>query len=146
MLCFTVSQVIRVMRDFGVDLDSNTTRTLLRFLVHTQPSSDLTWKIVRRLYRDKGAALTHIECIAATSLLLRRFPTENKIVSLSMPLYRSENYLVAYPGSLAKVCMCVCTRCMYVCTFLVCVCTVLYFCMCESICMLAFTTAILVAM
>jgi hypothetical protein len=95
---------MRLMREFGVDLEPSTTRTLLRFLVHTQPASELTWKIIHRLYRDKGAQVTHIECIAATVLLLQRLPRDDRaIVTLARPLYRSENYLFVYPGALTEV-------------------------------------------
>ena len=38
------------MRESNVSLEASTTRTLLRFLVHTQPTSDITWKIVRYAY------------------------------------------------------------------------------------------------
>jgi hypothetical protein len=99
------TEVMRLMRESGVELETSTTRTLLRFLVHTQPKSEITWKIVRRLYRDKSFPVCHIELVALSALLLRRLSSQrnNNAFALATPLYRSENYLFVYPGALTHI-------------------------------------------
>ena len=68
-----------------------------------QPSSEITWKIVRRLYRDKAYPVCHVELVALTALLLRRLSAHRAAFALAAPLYRSENYLFVYPGALTHI-------------------------------------------
>lgn len=94
------TEIMSLMQEYGVELEPSTIRTLLRFLVFTQPKSDITWKILRRLYRDKSMEICHIECVAITSLVLRRLPpnaANYEAFSLSKPMYRSPHYLTVFP-------------------------------------------------
>jgi hypothetical protein len=94
------TEIMSLMQDYGVELEPSTIRTLLRFLVLTQPKSDVTWRILRRLYRDKSMEICHIECVAITSLILRRLPpnaANYEAFNLSQPMYRSPHYLTVFP-------------------------------------------------
>jgi hypothetical protein len=97
------TEIMGLMREADVQLETSTSRTLLRFLVHTQPSSDITWKMLRRIYRDKSFPVCHIELVALSLILLKRIPNHRSAFTLASPLYRTENYLFVYPSALTTV-------------------------------------------
>ena len=98
------TEVMSLMRQSEVPLDDQTMQTLLRFLVHTNDlESEVLWKLVGRLFRDKEAVVGHVECIAMTHLLLQRIDPSRRLVAIARPIYRSENYLFIYPTSLDKM-------------------------------------------
>ena len=100
------TEVMRLMRTAGVELEAGTMRTLLRFLVYTDPSADLTWRILRRMSRDKTMVMTHIECTALTYLVLRRL-RDMPGVQIARPMYKTDNYLFIYPSALSHIVDCV---------------------------------------
>jgi hypothetical protein len=100
------TEVIHLMREAQVDMDESSMRTLLRFLVYTDPDTELTQRILRRVHRDRSIQVSHIECISLTSVMMRRVPEmqqgqgEGRIF-LARPLYKSPNYLFVYPAALS---------------------------------------------
>jgi len=45
------TEVMRLMREANVDFEDGTMRTLLRYLVFSQPESELTGRILKRMHR-----------------------------------------------------------------------------------------------
>ena len=81
-------------------------RTLLRFLIYTDQDSDLTQRILKRFAKDRKIQVSHIECVALTSVLLRRVPELQQgdgRIYLARPMYKSPNYLFIYPGTLSYI-------------------------------------------
>lgn len=100
------TEVMRLMREAQVDMDESSMRTLLRFLVYTESDTDLSGRILKRMYLDKSTTISHIECVSLTSLMLRRLPDMQlgaDRIQLSRPLYRSSNYLFVYPEALSYI-------------------------------------------
>jgi hypothetical protein len=88
----------------GVELEDGVMRTLLRFLVYTDPDAELARRIIRRLHKDKSLKITHIECTALTYACLRRLKGSGGFgVSIARPMYKAENYLFVYPAGLTQM-------------------------------------------
>ena len=51
------AEVVRLMREANVEFEDGTMRTLLRYLVYSQPESELTSRILKRLHRGGFKAL-----------------------------------------------------------------------------------------
>jgi hypothetical protein len=62
-------------------------------------------RILKKLYRDKNIPVNHVECIALTSLIVNSITNndDSNLVSLTKPLYKSENYLTVNPRSLDEI-------------------------------------------
>lgn len=99
------TEVVRLMREAGVEFDDGTLRTLLRYLVYSQPHSELTARITSRLHKDKTLAITHIECAALTLHMLRRLgPVHGaKTIVMTKPVYQAEAYILLYPEAFAHI-------------------------------------------
>jgi hypothetical protein len=98
---------MRLMQAANVELEPSTMRTLLRFLVRSEPLSDITWKIIKRIYREKDYPMCHIEAEALTIIILKR----TSIISIApyksgIPLYKDDNYLEVVPKALPQVRSC----------------------------------------
>lgn len=98
------SEVLQLMRESGAAADDETVRLLLRFLVLTQPRSQQLQRVLRRLRRLPEQAVSHVECVAVTALLLGRLRGASRsAMRLAAPLYRHENYLLLYPEGLLQL-------------------------------------------
>jgi hypothetical protein len=106
------TEILGLMQSSGIELDlkvdPDTTRILLQFALEIPSTKQITNRIFKKLYRDKKIPISHIECISLTSLILNTLNSINDevdtgVLSLSKPLYKSENYLVANPRSLDKL-------------------------------------------
>lgn len=97
-------EVLGCMQESGAELQEDTQRTLLRFLVHTEPRGDSTWRVLRRLYRDKALQVGHVECTALSLILMSLLPLiPYDAICIARPRYRSENYLFVYPKAIAQI-------------------------------------------
>ena len=120
-----------LMRLAGVEMDNISLETLLRFLVHVEcvervppqevdavgrsdsegdgldddeSNSATLQRVIHKLNTDKSLAITHVECVAVTALLLnRRIRSELRLVFLSKPIYKQENFLFVFPSTTDKV-------------------------------------------
>jgi len=122
--CF--SALLREIQKADVTLDFDTTQTVVQFLVDTEPSGELTWRMLARLVRvgsvpGTADARTHIDthahthhgpdasfiqCAALTSLLLQSVGSRSDVpcpVETTEPLYESEKYLHVWPRQLSGV-------------------------------------------
>jgi len=99
------TEVMRLMRTAGVELEESTLRTLLRFLVFTDPTANLTTRILRKMSQDKKTKVTHIECTALAALVLRRISNSGGMpgVQLARPMYKADNWLFVYPSALSHM-------------------------------------------
>ena len=97
------TEVMQLMRMSGTELDDGTMRTLLRFVVYTDPDAELGKRIMRRFARDKSLDIQHIECTALTYSLLRNRVKKLPGLDLARPMYKNENYLFVYPAALSHM-------------------------------------------
>jgi hypothetical protein len=97
------TEVMQLMSLSGTELDDGTMRTLLRFLVYTDPDAELGKRIMRRFARDKSLDIQHIECTALTYSLLRNRVKKLPGLDLARPMYKNENYLFVYPAALSHI-------------------------------------------
>lgn len=88
-----------LMRRCGVDLENNSLQTIMRFLVYSKHNPDLLSKLAKRMYLDRSVYLTHIECIALSTIVLQQISGSNRCISLAKPAYHSANYLVVFPDT-----------------------------------------------
>jgi hypothetical protein len=96
------SEMLTLLQQSNTELRHSTMRTILRFLVMTEPYSDTSWKLIRKIYKSKEYDITHIEVIALTSLILKRVVHQG-VYLLTKPLYRYENFLLIIPNALTTV-------------------------------------------
>ena len=92
-----------LMRKCGMDLDNESLQTLLRFLVHSDHNDDLKYKLIRRMYTDKAIKISHLECIALTTMLNTKLQFWNRHLKVATPIYKSQNYLFVFPEAHKKV-------------------------------------------
>lgn len=120
-----------LMRLAGVEMDNISLETLLRFLVHIEcvekvppqevgsldrsdrddnddnddeSNSATLQRVINKLNTDKSLRISHVECVAVTALLLaRRIQSDLRLVFLSKPLYKHENFLFVFPSTTDKV-------------------------------------------
>ena len=81
----------------------STMRSLLIFLLHNQPRGELTWRTLKKLYRDKALEVGYTECAAISALLLKRIKVSPKSFALARPHYKSKNYLHVFPPAFSLV-------------------------------------------
>ena len=115
-----------LMQLAGVEMDSISLETLLRFLVHIEcveknppqeigagnredrdddeSNSATLQRVIHKLNTDKALRITHVECVAVTALLLKlRLQSEFRLVFLSKPIYKQENFLFVFSSTTDKV-------------------------------------------
>jgi len=97
------SELLSLLQHSGHELQHSTMRTILRFLVVTEPFSDTSWKLIRKIYKSKEYEICHIEVIALTKVILNRVANYKGVFSLLLPLYKYENYLFIVPNALTTL-------------------------------------------
>lgn len=100
----SVPQVMRMMRECGVSLESGTMYSLLRFLVTTRANNDMLLKLIGRIARDETYDVTHIECLSMTLYLVdRRISRGSSPFRYSSPRFSHINYLLVNHGHMSEV-------------------------------------------
>jgi hypothetical protein len=99
-------ELLRIMRQHGVELHASNVKQLLKFLVKSKEDNAATMKILRMIYdqSDNTLKVERVELVMMTTVLLRAMKQSPNLLSSAIVNGRmGSNYLSVFPATLVEV-------------------------------------------
>lgn len=103
LLLYFAEQILQLMRKCQMDLESQSIKTLLRFLLYTSYHAEHCWKLIKRVKKDGNVDVSHMELVAMSYAINRKIPDSCKFLAVNKASHASPNYLHVFPNTLHMV-------------------------------------------
>lgn len=104
-------QMLQLMRSCKMELDDETTLTLMRFLLYTNFHGEHCVELVKRVHRTPALRLSHQECVAMSFAVNRHIHPARRVLSVTKSNHDNPNYLNVFPLNIHRVSIVLCLVC-----------------------------------